>query len=54
MKMEYLEANKKKKHETFGWDVFNEDTLYRSYKKRCKEIPFYKELYNDQIEERNV
>ena len=26
--------------------VFNEETIYKSYKKRCKEIPFFKEQYN--------
>ena len=25
--------------------VFNEETIYKSYKKRCKEIPFFKEQY---------
>ena len=28
---------KKKKGEVFGWDVFNEDSIYNAYKKRCKE-----------------
>jgi hypothetical protein len=42
IKHEHFEKNKKKKYETFGWDgidyyylVFNEESLYRSYKKRC-------------------
>ena len=25
--------------------VFNDETLYRSYKKRCKDVPFYKDVY---------
>lgn len=40
---------KKKKNETFGWDVFNTDTLYRAYKKRLKNMPMDKNLYEDQI-----
>lgn len=40
---------KKKKNATFGWDVFNTDTLYRAYKKRLKHMPFDKTLYEDQL-----
>ena len=29
--------------------VFNEDTLYKAYDKRCKSIPFYKEVYEQQM-----
>ena len=29
---------KKSNDESFGWNVFNEDTLYRAYDKRCKQI----------------
>ena len=33
-------SNKRKKRNfSFGWDVFNEDTLYKSYNKRAKTIP---------------
>jgi len=30
--------------------VFNEDTLYKAYDKRCKAMPFYKEVYDGQME----
>ena len=29
--------------------VFNEDTLYKAYDQRCKAIPFYKEVYEQQM-----
>lgn len=50
LKHEQLEKNKKKKYETFGWDVFNDETLYRSYKKKLNEMPFYKEHYEREME----
>mmetsp|Transcript_13654 Transcript_13654/g.13376 ORF Transcript_13654/g.13376 Transcript_13654/m.13376 type:complete len:89 (+) Transcript_13654:722-988(+) len=28
----------KKKHTTFGWEVFNDDSLYRAYDKRVKKL----------------
>ncbi len=31
---------RKKKNQSFGWDVFNEDSLYQAYKKKCQNIPF--------------
>jgi site-specific recombinase XerD len=34
-----VKAKKKKNNFTFGWDVFNDDTLYKSYFKRCKNMP---------------
>jgi cyclophilin family peptidyl-prolyl cis-trans isomerase len=37
-----------KKGETFGWDVFNEDSLFNAYKKRLKAMPHYKEVYDQQ------
>lgn len=40
---------KKEKNATFGWDVFNTDTLFRSYKTRLKNMPFDKNLYEDQL-----
>jgi peptidyl-prolyl isomerase G (cyclophilin G) len=40
---------KKNKNEAFGWDVFNTDTLYRAYKKRLKNMPMDKSLYEDQM-----
>ena len=46
-------ANKKDmqklKNSNFGWDVFNTDTLFRSYKKRLHNMPFDKTLYEDQL-----
>ena len=33
-----LAAEKKGSKETFGWDVFNEDSLYRAYTKRTAKI----------------
>lgn len=41
-------AGKRTTNQVFGWDVFNEDTLYRAYSKRCKNLPFYKEAYEQQ------
>eukprot|EP01016_Furgasonia_blochmanni_P006591 TRINITY_DN12641_c0_g1_i5.p1 TRINITY_DN12641_c0_g1~~TRINITY_DN12641_c0_g1_i5.p1 ORF type:complete len:354 (-),score=116.49 TRINITY_DN12641_c0_g1_i5:157-1218(-) len=40
--------HKKKRNETFGWDIFNQESLYRAYKKRCGDMPHYKELYEKQ------
>jgi len=40
---------KKKKNETFGWDVFNTDTLYRAYKKRLKNMPMDISIYEEQM-----
>lgn len=31
-------TSKKGQNLTFGWDVFNDDTLYRSYFKRTKNL----------------
>jgi cyclophilin family peptidyl-prolyl cis-trans isomerase len=39
---EVLSKKKKKKDKhkaSFGWDVFNEDALYKAYKKRLKNLP---------------
>ena len=33
-----LSSEKKESKETFGWDVFNEDSLYRAYTKRTAKI----------------
>ena len=30
---------KKDKKETYGWEVFNSDSLYKAYEKRVKKIP---------------
>jgi len=29
----------KKKTETYGWDVFNTDSLFKAYEKRVKKLP---------------
>ena len=31
-------SKKKKKNMTFGWDVFNDDSLYKAYFKRVKKL----------------
>jgi hypothetical protein len=37
---EKLNKRKKKpKNESYGWDVFNSDSLYRAYDKRTKKLP---------------
>lgn len=28
--------------------MFNEDSLYNAYEKRCKNMPFYKDVYDKQ------
>lgn len=33
-----IPKSKKSKNYTFGWDVFNDDSLYRAYTKRTKKI----------------
>jgi hypothetical protein len=30
---------KKKPEESFGWDVFNTDSLYKAYEKRINKLP---------------
>jgi cyclophilin family peptidyl-prolyl cis-trans isomerase len=47
LKVEHSQAHKKKNNETFGWDVFNEESLFRAYKKRLKNIPHYSEVYKE-------
>ena len=34
----------------FNQKVFNDDTLYNAYDKRCKTMPFYKDIYEKQKE----
>jgi hypothetical protein len=46
--MDHREIHKKK-NAAFGWDVFNTDALYRAYKKRLKNMPFDKNLYDEQM-----
>jgi hypothetical protein len=45
---EDYEQSKKKPKEVFGWNVFNDDTLYSAYFKRCSNIPFFKDVYDKQ------
>lgn len=40
---------KKAKNESFGWDVFNNEAYYRAHKKRLRDMPFDKELYEEQM-----
>ena len=48
-------ADKKDSKETFGWDVFNEDSLYRAYTKRTakieREMKDKPDAYNEMTEE---
>ncbi|UKJ89054.2 hypothetical protein MACJ_002300 [Theileria orientalis] len=39
---------KKSKNKTFGWNVFNQDALYRAHKKRLRETGFNHILYEKQ------
>ncbi|KAK2195143.1 bifunctional Cyclophilin-type peptidyl-prolyl cis-trans isomerase domain/mRNA splicing factor SYF2/Cyclophilin-like domain superfamily [Babesia duncani] len=39
---------KREKNKTFGWNVFNQDALYRAHKKRLSETPFNKSEYEYQ------
>lgn len=50
LKYDGFESENKKKKEVFGWNVFNDDTLYNAYEKRCKSISFYKDVYEKQME----
>lgn len=45
---EHVDGSKKTKTETFGWDVFNQDALFKAYNKRCETLPHYKEVYEQQ------
>lgn len=44
----------KQKSQVVGWDAFSDDTLYRAYDKRCKNMPFYHEDYQLQMENPEV
>eukprot|EP00933_Yihiella_yeosuensis_P015058 TRINITY_DN13257_c0_g1_i1.p1 TRINITY_DN13257_c0_g1~~TRINITY_DN13257_c0_g1_i1.p1 ORF type:complete len:477 (-),score=117.59 TRINITY_DN13257_c0_g1_i1:129-1559(-) len=45
-------AKKKKGNpDAFGWDVFNQDSLYRAHEKRLKHLKFDAEAYKTQAEE---
>jgi len=49
--VEIRAAKKKKKvnpDDTFGWDVFNQDSLYRAHDKRLKHVAFDEESYKEQ------
>lgn len=50
-KSKYAKQEKKasKKKVIYGWDVFNQDSLYGAYKRRLKNMPFDKEAYEEQI-----
>jgi len=49
--VEMREAKKKKGNpDAFGWDVFNQDSLYRAHDKRLKHIQFDEAGYQEQKE----
>ncbi|XP_954914.1 peptidylprolyl isomerase (cyclophilin), putative [Theileria annulata] len=41
----------KEKNKTFGWNIFNQDALYRAHKKRLRETGFNPDLYEKQKNE---
>lgn len=43
------QQEKKEKNQNFGWDVFNTEAYYRAHKKRLREMPFDKTLYDAQM-----
>ena len=46
-----LKTKKRKSaDETFAWDVFNEDSLYKAHDKRVNEMGFYPDAYERQKE----
>lgn len=50
-KVEMQDAKKKKGNaDAFGWDVFNQDSLYRAHDKRLKHVSFDEKAYNEQKE----
>ena len=48
---EKQEAKFGKKQIVYGWDVFNQDTLYKAYNKRTKNLKVDKEEYQEQMKE---
>ena len=52
-KARYVKQEKKagKKKVVYGWDVFNQDSLYTAYKKRTQDLKLDKEEYQKQIEQ---
>jgi len=50
-KVELREAKRKKGNpDAFGWDVFNQDSLYRAHDKRLKTMEFDEKAYQEQRE----
>jgi len=45
-----LKQKKRKTQDTFAWDVFNEETLYKAHDKRITEMGFYPDAYQRQKE----
>jgi hypothetical protein len=45
-----LRGKRQKGDGTFGWDVFNEDSLYRAHDKRVDKLGFYPDAYARQKE----
>merc|ERR1712039_1165254 len=53
--VEKKEAKKKKGNpDAFGWDVFNQDSLYRAHDKRLKHIQFDEKGYKEQQEQNDA
>ncbi|KAL4438066.1 hypothetical protein ABPG74_016845 [Tetrahymena malaccensis] len=51
IKQEIFQGKEKKNTtDNFGWNVFNTDTLYGAYEKRCKNLVFNEEQYKQQVE----
>merc|ERR1712039_270549 len=52
--VEMKEAKKRKGNpDAFGWDVFNQDSLYRAHEKRLKHLEFDEKAYNEQKEQQD-
>ncbi|KRX01818.1 Cyclophilin-like peptidyl-prolyl cis-trans isomerase domain [Pseudocohnilembus persalinus] len=51
---EYSKGKQKNKNESFGWDVFNSDSVYKAYEKRCSNLKVDQEHYQKQKENPNI
>ena len=55
---QWAKIKKSKGKESFGWDVFNQDSLYRAYKKRTakleREMKDHPELFEKMTEEERL
>ena len=48
------ELLRKKRQNSFGWEVFNQDSLYRAHDKRVAKTGFDEKLYEDQMRDINI